>query len=166
MIIKSVTPISVTASGRGIHPLPGPIEVTKCDFLAWRAGGSLILAAHPQRSSYSFAHGIPTVSGNTLTKSLTVTAETPFIRALTSKPSLIFISHTYVTSLPRNLRVNVTSTVLMSASHDAMMLDIVEGINETVISNPMYGARTEVVPFTIEPHTGKEEINVNIDLLY
>ena len=53
------------------------------------------------------------------------------------------------------MTVNISNSLLKNYTLESTDIDIVEGINASIIANPEYNATGDSVVFTILPHTGK-----------
>ena len=79
-----------------------------------------------------------------------------YVRAIYTRPTTVLLHHTYVTVGTRQLRLNVSNDHLDDVTAlPSYELDVLEGINVTVIESAEYGVTNETVRFELAPQTGQ-----------
>ena len=114
-------------------------------------------ATGQERGVFTYSMGTPSVNHNVPSASISAVRETDvhFIRAVASKPCLLLACHTFLTPKVYPVTVNISNSLLKNYTLESTDIDIVEGINASIIANPEYNATGDSVVFTILPHTGK-----------
>ncbi len=77
------------------------------------------------------------------------------VRAIYSSKSKVHISHTFSTPGTYTLTTNVTNIDFPSYEVNVTSIEVIEGINATIIDNDMYWVTNEEGSFCIQPHTGR-----------
>ncbi|XP_013386314.1 uncharacterized protein LOC106155845 [Lingula anatina] len=78
-----------------------------------------------------------------------------YLRAATSRPSLVRLCHSYRATGNFTTNLTVTNKMIPNAVHLTATTEVLDGINETVIIGPEYVQTGVPITFELTPHTGQ-----------